>query len=91
MKDSKGLDLLEVVKVSHVEARTKSFRVKVKSEDYEKAMDSETWPSRVRVRPYRHFKQRRDQSGAQFGQGGGTTGPQAGNVAGGQVGNHSQA
>ena len=67
MKDSKALELLEVVKVSHNDARTKSFRVKVKSEDYEKAMDSETWPSRVRVRPYRHFKQRREQSGGQFG------------------------
>ena len=69
MKDSKGLEILEIVKVSHIEARTKSFRVKVKSEDYEKAMDSLTWPSRVRVRPYRHFKQRREQPGGQFADG----------------------
>ena len=68
MKDSKALELIEVVKVSHNDARTKSFRVKVKSEDYEKAMDCETWPSRVRVRPYRHFKQRREQTGGQFGE-----------------------
>ena len=51
MKDSKGLELIEIEKVSHTEARTKSFKVKGKSEDYEKAMDSQTWLSRVRVRP----------------------------------------
>lgn len=88
MKESKGLDILEIVKVSHAEARTKSFRVKVKSEDYEKAMDCQTWPSRVRVRPYRHFKQRRDQPGGQFGGQGGASG----NVEhGGHDGNNSQA
>ena len=53
--------------MSHVEARTKSFRIKVKAEDYEKAMNGETWPYRVRVRPYKHFKQKHEQSGGQFG------------------------
>ena len=66
MKDAKGLEIIECVKVSHDEARTKSFRVKVKSEDYEKAMSGETWPYRVRVRPYRHFKQKQEQAGGQF-------------------------
>ena len=78
MKESKGLDIIEIEKVSHNEARTKSFKVKVKSGDYEKAMDSQTWPSRVRVRPYRHFKQRREQSGGQFGQHGADAGRQSG-------------
>ena len=55
------------MKVSHDDARTKSFRVKVKSEDYEKAMDSETWPSRVRVRPFKHFRKRNEQADGQFG------------------------
>ena len=92
MKDSKSLELLEIVKVSHNEARTKSFRVKVKSEDYEKAMDCQTWPSRVRVRPYKHFKQRREQPGGQFGGQGGAAGHQPATGAhGGQDGQHSQA
>ena len=92
MKDSKGMEIIEIVKVSHNDARTKSFRVKVKSEDYEKAMDSQTWPSRVRVRPYRHFKQRREQPGGQFGGQGGDRGHQAGGMEhGGQGGNNVQA
>jgi hypothetical protein len=67
MKSSKELDIIECKSVSHVEARTKSFRIKVKAEDYEKAMNGETWPYRVRVRPYKHFKQKHEQSGGQFG------------------------
>ena len=66
MKDSKGLDLLECQKVSHEEARTSSFRIQVKAEDYDRAMLGETWPYRVRVRPYRHFRQRQE-AGGQFG------------------------
>ena len=55
MKESKGLELSEIVKVSHKDARTKSFKVKIKSEHYDKAMDSQTWPS------WRH-----EQHGGQF-------------------------
>ena len=58
---------MECKSVSHVEARTRSFRIKVKAEDYEKAMSGETWPYRVHVRPYKHFKQRHEQAGGQFG------------------------
>ena len=43
-----------------MEARRKSFRIKVKVEDYEKAMNGETWP--YRVRPYKHFKQKHEPS-----------------------------
>ena len=66
MKNSKDLELVECVKVSHDDARTKRFRVKVKAEDYDKAMSGETWPYRVRVRPFRHFKQKQDRAGGQF-------------------------
>ena len=66
MFDSKGLQLLECQKVSHQEARTSSFRIQVKAQDYDKAMQGETWPYRVRVRPYRHFRQRQE-VGGQFG------------------------
>ena len=63
MKDSKGLEILECTKVSHKEARAQSFRIKVRSKDYEIALKSETWPYRVGVRVYRHFKQQRDAGG----------------------------
>ena len=66
MKDSKGLEIIECVKVSHTEARTHSFRIKIKAEDYDLSMNGETWPYRVRVRPYRHFRQKREEGG-QFG------------------------
>ena len=64
MKSSKGLEILECQKVSHIDARTQSFRVKVKSEDYEKALNGDTWPYYVRVRVYKHFRQRDE--GGQF-------------------------
>ena len=66
MKSSKELDIIESKSVSHVEARTKSFRIKVKVEDYEKAMNGETWP--YRVRPYKHFKQKHEPSSGEFGE-----------------------
>ena len=66
MKDSKNLDILNIEQVSHVDARTQSFRVKIKAADYETALKSETWPYRVRVRVYRHFRQKREEGG-QFG------------------------
>ena len=68
MKASKDLDISECCQVSHPEARTKSFRVRIHAADYEKAMSSETWPYRVRVRPYKHFRQKQ-QEGGNFGTG----------------------
>ena len=56
MKDVQGLNLLECEQVSHNDARSKSFRVKINPNDYELAMKDDTWPYRVRVRPYRHFR-----------------------------------
>ena len=70
MKETKGLEILECTKVSHDEARAQSFRIKVRSTDYELALKAETWPYRVGVRVYHHFKQRREAEGTsgQFGQ-----------------------
>ena len=67
MKDTKNLNILECSKVSHEDARTQSFRIKIKAADYEAALLAETWPYRVRVRVYRHFRQKRE-DGGQFGQ-----------------------
>ena len=47
-------------KLSHQEACAQSFRIKVRSADYEVVRNPETWPYRVHVRVYRHFKQRRE-------------------------------
>ena len=63
MKDTKGLNLEVCEKVSHPDARTSSFKVQVRAEDYDKAMNGETWPYQVRVRPYRHFRQKHEQGG----------------------------
>ena len=68
MKDTKDLEILECIKVSHDDARTQSFRIKIKAADYETGLNAETWPYRVRVRVYRHFRQKRE-DGGQFGQG----------------------
>ena len=67
MLENKNLNILEIQKVSHEDARTQSFRVKIKAADYENALKPETWPYRVRVRVYRHFRQKREEGG-QFGQ-----------------------
>ena len=67
MKSSKNLVLLECVKISHPDARSQSFRVKVKGSDHEVAMSAETWPARVKVRTYRHPRFRNG-GAAQFGQ-----------------------
>ena len=79
MKDTKGLELEQCEKVSHPDARTSSFRIQVRAEDYEKAMKGETWPYQVRVRPYRHFRQKQEQGG-QFGVSVGRAGGQSNTV-----------
>ena len=70
MKESKGLEILECDRVSHDDARAQSFRIKVWCADYESALKSDTWPYRVGVQVYHHFKQRREADGTtgQFGQ-----------------------
>ena len=70
MKESKGLEIMECARVSHDEARAQSFRIQVRCADYELALKSDTWPYRVGVRVYRHFKQHKEAEGTtgQFGQ-----------------------
>ena len=53
--ERKGIKVAEVVKLTKDDAdtRTNTFKVVVKTSDYEKAMDPEIWPYRVGVR---HFK-----------------------------------
>ena len=63
MKASKDLNILECKQASHPDARTKSFKIRIKAEDYEKAMSGETWPYRVRVRPYKHFREKKEEGG----------------------------
>ena len=52
----KGIDVLEIECLSHKDARTNTFRVKIKAAEYDKAMKPEVWPYRVGVR---HFKPKR--------------------------------
>ena len=56
MKDNRGLNLIECEQVSHEDARTKIFKVTIEPKDYDLAMKESTWPYRVRVRQYPHFK-----------------------------------
>ena len=69
MKESKNLDIQECKKMSNPDARTSRFKVTIKAADNELAMDSNTWPNTVNVRPFRHFCSRREGGqGGQFGQ-----------------------
>ena len=53
--ERKGIKVAEVVKLTKedAETRTNTFKVVVKTADYDKAMNPEVWPYRVGVR---HFK-----------------------------------
>ena len=58
---AKGIGVLEVVKLTTFEqARTNTFKIKIKAAQYEKAMNPDMWPLRVGVRHYR--QPRRDQN-----------------------------
>ena len=58
---TKGIEVLEIVKLTTFEqARTNTFKIKIKAAQYLKAMDPEIWPLRVGVRHYR--QPRRDQN-----------------------------
>jgi hypothetical protein len=58
---AKGIEVLEVVKLTTFEqARTNTFKIKIKAAQYEKAMNPDMWPLRVGVRLYR--QPRRDQN-----------------------------
>jgi hypothetical protein len=58
---AKGIDVLEIVKLTTFEqARTNTFKIRIKAAQYQKAIDPEMWPLRVGVRHYR--QPRRDQN-----------------------------
>ena len=59
------VEAVECLTVFHLEtARTKTFKVTVKSTEYDKVMNPNVWPYRVGVR---HFKQKRSQQFTQRG------------------------
>ena len=60
MRVNKGLEIIDMEKTSHDEARQDSYRISVKKEDEEKALLPETWPHGIRVRVYRHYRKRGD-------------------------------
>ena len=58
---AKGIDVLEIKKLTTFEqARTNTFKIKIKAAQYTKAMDPDIWPLRVGVRHYR--QPRREQN-----------------------------
>ena len=64
----KGIHVVEIEKLTKddAETRTNTFKVLIKTADYEKAMDPEVWPYRVGIR---HFKpQRRSRQGMSWEQ-----------------------
>ena len=58
---SKGIEVIEILKLTTFEqARTNTYKIKIKAAQYLKAMNPEMWPLRVGVR---HFRQpRKDQN-----------------------------
>ena len=49
----KGINVIEIECLSHKDARTNTFRVRIKAAEYDKAMKPEVWPYRVGVRHYK--------------------------------------
>ena len=64
----KELMIVGIEKISHDEARNASFRVDIKTEDKEKALSGDIWPVGVRVREFRHFRQRGEKDKDRGGQ-----------------------
>ena len=48
----------DVIKKSKDEAPLKSFKISVKAEDLEKALDPSVWPMRVKVREYIYYSRK---------------------------------
>ena len=83
---------------SREEAYLKSYKISVKAEDLQKALDPSVWPLRVKVREFIHYSrkpaanQRYDGHGHGHSQAGaqGGTGHHQGHYAGGQRGEYPQ-
>jgi hypothetical protein len=77
---TKGIDVLEIVKLTTFEqARTNSFKIKIKAAQYNKAMNPEIWPLRVGVRHYRQPRREQNRGSSwaeQSAQSGGVLGQQ---------------
>ena len=83
---NKGICVLDIEKLTKAEeARTNTFRVKIKASEYDKAMNPDVWPYRVGVRHYIPPKRKPYQNSweAQSAQAGGRINPQ-------QYGGHQQ-
>ena len=63
LRTKKGLEILNIERISHKEARNWSYRVSVNFLDQEKALSSEIWPQGVRVRIFRHNRYKPDKNG----------------------------
>ena len=55
---NKGIEVLDIVKLTTYEqARTNTFKIKIKAAQFEKALKPDVWPLRVGVRHYRQPRQ----------------------------------
>jgi hypothetical protein len=57
--EEQGIKVSDCVLLTKYEqARTFSFKVTINANDYEKSQDPSMWPYRVKVRPYRNYNRR---------------------------------
>ena len=70
MKDNSDLNVLDIELKSNPKAKTKSYRIQIRSSDTEDAMNAYTWHATVRVRPFCHQRYNRGGTGVtQFSKG----------------------
>ena len=62
--NSKGLRVTSCTLLTDHEknpdARSNTFKVTIKADDYDKALDEKMWPYRVRVRLFKHFRKKQE-------------------------------
>ena len=63
------IELKDIVKKSKPEAGLNSYKISVKSEDLQKALNPNIWPIRVKVREYIYYSKRPQHAQRQGGQG----------------------
>ena len=69
------IETTDIIKKSKDDAPLKSFKISVKAEDLQKALDPSVWPMRVKVREYIYYsKKSAGQAGGVYQQQGGHTG-----------------
>ena len=94
------IDSANINLMSKAEANLKSFKISVKAEDLQKALDPAIWPMRVKVREFIHYRRNpgADNQGGQFRHRGQQQRekqptqqhPSTGHVASGDSGHHGQ-